>query len=194
MVAGLPSRRLLAVARKIALAGALSLLLSLLGIVVVFGGNALAQSLPGGASSIQETYQDWQVRCVSGEENASCVLTQRQVSQDTGQLLLALEFRTTEANGLAGTIAMPFGLRLGAGVTMQIDEGEPAGPLGFSTCLPGGCFVPLTTDEGVTSLLREGETLTLTAQLLDGRSILFNVSLNGFAAALDRIQAIEATM
>jgi len=89
---------------------------------------------------------------------------------------------------------MPFGLRLGAGVTLQIDDGEPTAPLAFSTCLPGGCLVPITTDEGVTNLLRQGETLRLTAQLLDGRSVLFTVSLNGFAAALDRMQAIEASM
>src|SRR5690606_16426609 len=97
MRAGLSSRRSLGIVGRVAVVWATSLLVTLLGSIGFYGSDALAQSLPGGASSIQETYQDWQVRCVSGEENASCVLTQRQVSQDTGQLLLALEFRTTEA-------------------------------------------------------------------------------------------------
>lgn len=166
---------------------------SLLGVLGFYSGSALAQSpLPGGASSLQETYEAWQVRCVSEAENASCLLMQRQVTRDTGQTLLTVELTATPSGGLSGAIALPLGLRLDAGVTLQVDDGEPTGPLPFSTCLPQGCLVPIAPDETIRTALREGETLRLAARLLDGRTINFSVSLNGFAAAEDRLQGLVA--
>lgn len=171
------------------------LLLGLLGIIGFYGTAAFAaSSLPGGASSLQETYEDWRVNCVSEEEGASCLLVQRQMTRDTGQLLLSVELTTTASGELSGVIALPLGLRLDAGVTLQVDDGELAGPLPFSTCLPQGCLVPIAPDETVRTALREGETLKLAARLLDGRTINFSVSLDGFAAAEDRLQNLMASM
>jgi len=55
-------------------------------------GTVLAQSLfsslPGGASSLRETYQDWQVACVMRTNTKTCGLSQMQTQQN-GQRVLA---------------------------------------------------------------------------------------------------------
>ncbi|MBN9047563.1 MAG: invasion associated locus B family protein [Rhizobiales bacterium] len=54
---------------------------------------ALAQAtpfLPGGASSLQETYQDWQVACRIANGTRLCAISQQQTQQN-GQRVLAIE-------------------------------------------------------------------------------------------------------
>lgn len=165
----------------------------LLGIVAFSGSAALAaSSLPGGASSLQEVYQDWRLSCVNGENGPSCRVVQEQVHQESGQRVLAVELVPTASGGLAGTFVLPLGLRLDAGVTVQVDDGEASQPLRFSTCLPGGCQVPVAADEATSAAWQAGETLKLAAQLMDGRTITFSVPLNGFAAAFDRARSLLA--
>jgi len=56
---------------------------------------ALAQdapSLPGGASSLQETFGDWRVACWVTDASRNCALSQQQARQN-GQRVLAIELR-----------------------------------------------------------------------------------------------------
>ncbi len=41
-----------------------------------------APTLPGGASSLQETYQDWHVACQVADNAKRCVLVQQQNQQN----------------------------------------------------------------------------------------------------------------
>lgn len=153
---------------------------------------ALAQdtsssSLPGGASSLQETYQDWRVACRLIEATKRCALSQQQARQD-GQRVLAIELQAGADNGVTGNLILPFGLLLDAGVTLQIDEQPAMAPLPFRTCLPAGCAVPITLDQAEVDALRAGTTLNLTAKAGDTeQDLALAISLNGFSTALDRI-------
>ncbi len=49
-----------------------------------------APSLPGGASSLQESYRDWRVTCRIAEATKRCALSQQQARQD-GQRVLAIK-------------------------------------------------------------------------------------------------------
>ncbi len=172
-----PSRRQLVVA----------LLLALPGSAV---GQAATSPLPGGASSLQETYRDWSVTCVQAEAGKRCVLSQQQTRQD-GRRVLAIELMPQPDGTVTGSLLLPFGLSLDAGVVIQVDEQAAQNPLRFSTCRPAGCFAPMTLDEAALASLRNGNMLQLHLRPIDAdQAVTLGISLKGFAAALERTRAL----
>lgn len=159
-------------------------------IAVVIGiGVAAAENkieLPGGASSLRETYQDWIVSCQIVSNTKLCSLSQEQ-QQQNGQRVLAIELQSSAANEASGVAVMPFGLKLNQGVKLQIDEQEELPAVAFSTCLPAGCILPVSLDAKQIASARAGQALKLKAASVDGREMNFSVSLKGFSAALDRL-------
>lgn len=159
-------------------------------------GAVLAQdtpSLPAGVSSIQETYQDWRVFCQVLEATKHCALSHQQVQQD-GQRVLAIELQAGADDAITGNLVLPFGLLLNAGVTLQVDDQPAMSPLSFRTCLPVGCVAPLDLDQSSVAALRAGTTLSLMVQANDTeQDFAFAISLNGFTAGLDRVEALMAS-
>jgi invasion protein IalB len=156
-------------------------------------GGASAQeqaTLPGGASLLQETYDDWIVSCVQ-REGKHCLLQHRQ-NQQNGQRILAIEVGAgADGKTATGTLVMPFGLVLDAGVSLQVDEKTAEAPLPFSTCLPAGCVVPLSFDGAFLAALRTGSTLKTMVTAADAKEpISFSVPLKGFSAAFDRVTTL----
>lgn len=148
-------------------------------------------ALPNGATSLNETYQDWVVLCAATDKGRACVMTQQQHKQDTGQLVLAAEFTQISKDTVQGSLVMPFGLKLADGVTMQIDDGPVSKPLPFFTCLPAGCIVPFSFDATTVKALRSGSVAKLVAKAHDsGQNVQLGISLKGFASAQDRVLAL----
>jgi len=142
-------------------------------------------SLPGGASSLQETYQDWRVTCRIANGAKMCAISQQQV-QKNGQRVLAVELSAPSGNRVSGTLILPFGLALETGVTFQIDDQPVMQPMRFRTCVPAGCLVSVTFDGPALMALRSGTMLKIRAVADGGAAAPFSISLQGFAAALDR--------
>ena len=158
---------------------------------VAFSASAPAEDafkLPGGASSLQETYQDWSLSCLSTPQ-VVCTISQQQTQQD-GRRVLAVELQNTSGEAVSGTLVLPFGLHLDLGTTLQIDDAAALKPLRFSTCLPAGCLVPLSFDAKTVAALRAGSMLHVKAQSIDARELTFSISLKGFASALERLKAL----
>ncbi len=151
------------------------------------GAPTAAAQLPNGASSINETYADWTVDCRIAESQKLCVLSQAQGNNQTGQRSFAIELRTPKEGKTEGTILMPFGLKLDAGAILKLDDNNLGQGLRFSTCVPQGCLLPVSFPTVATDAMKTGKTLTVASlNLANGEAVTFNVSLNGFAAALDR--------
>lgn len=146
---------------------------------------AASASLPGGASSLNETYKDWRVVCAQQGGTKRCVLSQIQMQQ-SGQRVLAIELNALAGSTVAGVLVLPFGLSLDAGVAFQIDEKLTVQPMRFRTCLPSGCLVAVSFDAPMVVALRTGTALKIRATADDGAAAPFSISLQGFAAALDR--------
>ncbi len=148
--------------------------------------------LPGGASSIQESYEDWQVLCGVANNAKQCTIQQTQAETKTGQRVLAVSLVPAADGGSSGNLIMPFGLQFDAGVSLALDAGANGKPLPFKTCIPAGCLVPLTLDANTITALKAGKQLKLTAKSIDAnvKPLVFTVSLKGFGAALDRAAAI----
>jgi invasion protein IalB len=156
------------------------------------GNNAPASapapaSSPGGATSINETYQDWGVACAAQQSGVKrCAVTQIQ-TMNTGQRVLAVEMSASQNSGVTGLLVLPFGLLLREGVTFQIDDRPAMAALGFLTCLPAGCLVPFSFDAATTAALRGGTALKVKATAADaGKEAPFSIPLAGLSTALDR--------
>lgn len=152
-----------------------------------------AASLPGGASSLTETYGNWTVNCIvqkqAENQKVLCSMSQQQVD-DKRQRALAIELSPADKNGAAGAFVLPFGLNLASGATLQIDETPAEKPLAFTTCLPAGCIVPVNFDAAKADALGKGQNLSVLAQAVDGNQIKLNVPLDGFSAALKRTREL----
>jgi len=151
------------------------------------GAPAAAPSTP----TVNETFQNWRVICMpqpAGKQR--CGVSQGQV-QKSGQRLLAIELGAPTAGAMGGALVLPFGLALYPGVVLQID-GKPVGqPLGFRTCLPVGCVVPLNFDAATIAALGTGAALQVKAKADGGEEAAFSIPLQGFAAAVDRLAALS---
>jgi len=145
--------------------------------------------LPGGASSLNETYRDWRVVCVQQDAGKRCAFSQILARQD-GQRILAIELDAPDGDRLSGRLVLPFGLSIDAGVTLQVDDGAPMPPLRFRTCMPGGCIVDVRFDAPTLGALRAGATLKVSALADGGATVPFSISLQGFGTALDRVEAL----
>jgi invasion protein IalB len=154
---------------------------------------AAKPQLPGGASALSETHGDWIVNCQIAGTVKTCSLSHQQFNKQSGQRLLAIELSSKTGQDAAGTMALPFGLALANGVSLEIDDKKLEGTLQFNTCQPAGCLVPVTFDADTTSLLQNGTTLKINATAADtAQPIAFSVSLNGFAGALARTADLSA--
>lgn len=152
-----------------------------------------AASLPGGASSLTETYGSWTVTCLVQKQTENqkvlCSISQQQVD-DKRQRALAIELSPAEKNSATGAIVLPFGLKLSAGAALQIDENPADKPIAYTTCLPGGCIIPVNFDSAKADALGKGQNLSVLAQAVDGNAIKLNVPLEGLAAALKRTREL----
>ncbi|MGH6762114.1 MAG: invasion associated locus B family protein [Phyllobacterium sp.] len=150
-------------------------------------------SLPGGATSLQESHGDWSVVCAvqaQGEQKAKlCALTQQQTDQNSRQRVLTVELRPV-GDAVEGVLILPFGLALAKGAALQIDEQPAAEPSPFRTCLPSGCIVDVSLDAKTLAVLKKGTTLKLNVVADGGKETQLGIPLNGFAAAVDRTKAL----
>lgn len=153
---------------------------------------AIAQEtgLPGGASSLQETYDDWQVNCSTQAATVACAMIQNQIDNQSRQRVLAVEINKVAGDSASGLLLLPFGLALSQPVSLQVDEGPATAPIPIRTCLPAGCIVPIAFDGGMLGALKAGTAVKISAVADGGNPTNFSVSLKGFSKALDRVAAL----
>lgn len=155
--------------------------------------QADAGLFPGGATSVRETYQAWQVVCGASEGAKQCRMVQEQRQRETRQRILAVELQSSE-RGLDGLLVLPFGLALSQGVNLRVDGTPVQEAVPFKTCLPSGCVVSVSFDHRVVDLMARGAILSIEAAADEGGGVEFQVSLSGFSAAKDRIVSLLGAM
>lgn len=146
--------------------------------------------LPNGASSLQETYGDWQVACLAQAGDKRCGALQEQTNAQTRQRIFAMEAAPI-GDRIEAVLVMSFGLALDQGVTLQIDDFPPRPALKFRTCVAGGCLVPVAFDANQSALLKGAKVLKAKVTVDGGGEMEFSLSLNGLATALERVAALR---
>jgi len=87
---------------------------------------------------------------------------------------------------------LPFGLALNQGITLAIDEQETTVALGFSTCLPAGCLVPIGFATESMEAIGAASRLNITATISDsGDSITLTVNM---AAKVLRLMVLHTNL
>ncbi|MCX5616919.1 invasion associated locus B family protein [Bombella sp. TMW 2.2559] len=171
------------------------LLGGLCGLTFLLGASAHATlNLSNNPSVLLERYQDWQVVCqtpsaVSGGRGKQCFARQQVLDSQSHRLVMSIRL---EPDGVQvrGLVTVPFGLDLVRGVTLT-NASEPVGDsYAFSTCLPMGCFVPLSFDERQWSTLLKEKRAVLTAMTFSGQPMKLFFSTQGLAHALQRIRVL----
>ena len=152
--------------------------------------TAPASTLPGGASSLQETYQDWQVTCVQQAPTKRCVLSQQQIDPQSKQRVVVIEIGAIAADKIEGSLVLPFGLALDRGAVLQIDDGPIGQPLRFRTCLATGCIVAVSLDAATVAAMRKGTSLKIKLVSDAGQELPLTLPLKGFSEALARTTAL----
>jgi len=149
--------------------------------------------LPGGASSLQENFEDWSIVCTQAASGPVCALTQVQVDSQSQQRMLAVELKVQANDQISGAVVLPFGLAVARGVTLQFDDGSASATMPFRTCVPAGCLVPLSFSGTSLASLKQAKVLNVNAVAAEGEGpVKIPISLKGFSAALLRIAAISA--
>lgn len=144
------------------------------------------QTLPGGASQLQETHGDWRVTCAQQNDQRICSFSQQQADKDSRQLVVGIELKAISTDTAEGTIVLPFGLAVDKPVTLHLDD-APGKALPFRTCLPIGCIVVVSFDATTVAMLKKGTALSVKATTANTtQEASFKISLNGFASALAR--------
>lgn len=148
---------------------------------------------PWGVDELHEVHGDWLVVGVIHSNRTltrkSCAIIQERIDTQTGERLLLIELRP-DAGRLNATLVLPFGLLFRKGVALQIDDGNRTPAVPFSKVLPLGRFVDLDIDAPRILRLKSGKILYVHAVTADNeRPITFDIPLNGFAAALARVES-----
>lgn len=161
-------------------------------LVTTIGHGALAQETSEGDTSENtgpnveiDQYQDWVLRCEnSSQENTrSCVLFQRLVMQDTGQVVLQATMalpKDPEESPLA-VFTLPLGIYLPYGAEITVDDGQPV-TAGIETCIQRGCTSVLPLDDELLEQMRSGQKMRIRVKQNEEKNLDFELSLNGFTA------------
>lgn len=154
---------------------------------VFLAGQAFAQSSP---EVEQPAPMPWSSSCSSAgrSEPLDCTMQQRVVVTQTGQLLVALTIRVSQAGTQPRLVAqVPFGLELSDGLKILLAEAA-IGHLPFRTCNDGGCYAEAAVSDEMIAQLSANKTVDVAIRDVAGREIKIPVSLSGFADAFARIR------
>ena len=147
--------------------------------------------MPGGASSLVETYEDWGVICRAPGDLTSCLARQVQSNNQTKQVVLTAEIAKLPDGKFAGALMLPLGLSLAQGAQLKLADTPLGSARPFSTCLPQGCLVPLDITDDVIAKLKAGSAITVAVTTAaPAQPLTFTVSLKGLSGALNRVNEL----
>ena len=155
-----------------------------------FAETGKTAALPGGASSVQESYDDWTVSCRVSDARKSCMILQA-LGRSSGKTVLSLELIPLSETQAEGILLSPFGLKLSDGVKLSVDGKPFAKPLPFMTCVEAGCIVPVALEADQLGQLKSGKELLVSAtNASSGAAVELKLSLSGLKTAFDRARTL----
>jgi len=158
-----------------------------------------ADAVPGiGEAYTEATHGDWEQRCVRTEDGADpCQLYQLLKDEEGNAVAEFSLFGLPEGEQAAagGTIMTPLETLLPEAILMQVDSGE-AKRYGFTFCAPIGCVARVGfTDAEIESFKRGNKaTMAITPMAAPDRKVQLNISLKGFTAGYDAVNAANADL
>lgn len=159
--------------------------------------TAPAQSAEAvGSTYTEETFGDWQQRCVRTEDgNDPCQLYQLLRDEQGNAVAEISMFALPEGQEAAAgaTIITPLETLLTRQITLAIDSGA-AKRYPFDFCAQQGCFARVGFTDADVQAFKRGATATVTIvpAAAPDQEIALDVSLSGFTAGYDAVDAANA--
>jgi invasion protein IalB len=140
---------------------------------------------------VRDTFGDWQVRCAP--EGDECFMYQLALDMKKNPVAeVSILKLPEEAEAAAGvTVVTPLGTLLPTGLGLQVDGGEQRKyPFGY--CIQVGCFARFGLAQPSLDALKRGKSgkLTLVSVAQPNAPLTLDLSLSGFTAAYDSLQAL----
>lgn len=153
---------------------------------------AVAPTSPAAPQEVlRETHGDWNIICSTDGED--CVMAQTGTDAEGREVMEVrvrrLEPRTQENVTIVAAIqiAVPIGVILPPGVSLQIDGGKKL-PAAYRACNPNACLVQEPVDEGLVDLLKRGAAAVFTLVAPPTNEVPVEISLTGFTAAYNSLE------
>lgn len=146
------------------------------------------------AVEVVATHGGWTVQCEDmggGQSARMCVMVQRTRNDKNLAATLSLVFVKTKPGGAVNQmrIAVPIGVFLPAGVTVEIDGNAPD-RLQFSRCLPQVCVAFADATAKLLDKFRNGKSASFNYYEAPGLGLPSAMPLAGFAEALAELEKL----
>lgn len=135
----------------------------------------------------------WAINCSSGSSTAElqCQVSQNLTEAKTGQRVLTVTVRRDKGNGsLAMLLALPHGLFLPSGASYQIDQGQKT-TVAIQTSDQNGAYAAAPLSPDLIKAMKSGTNLNIGMESVTRKPVTIPVSLAGFTAAIDKLEAIK---
>jgi invasion protein IalB len=153
---------------------------------------AMAEDAQPGAAKPADA-NPWVVNCASGSTGTElqCQVSQNLSEAKSGQRVLTVTVRRQEnAAGFAMLLALPHGLFLPSGASYRIDSGKKS-TVAIQTCDQNGAYAAMPLAPELVKAMRSGTTLNIDMESVTRKPVTIPVSLKGFGAAIDKLQATK---
>lgn len=158
-----------------------------------------ADAAPGiGEAYTEATHGDWQQRCVRTEDGSDPCQLYQLLKDDEGNPVAEFSlFGLPEGEQAAagGTIMTPLETLLPEAILMQVDTGE-AKRYAFTFCAPIGCVARVGFTDAEIEAFKRGNkaTMAISPMAAPDRKVQLNISLKGFTAGYDAVNAANADL
>jgi invasion protein IalB len=156
------------------------------------GDLAFAQETPK-AEALEKPVNAWVVNCASGASGGAleCQMSQNLTEAKTGQRVLTVTIRKQAKDGaMAMLLALPHGLFIPSGASYQIDAGEKKA-VAIQTSDQNGAYAAVPLDAALITALKTGTNLNIGMESVTRKPVAIPLSLNGFTAAIDKLDAVQ---
>ena len=142
----------------------------------------------------KSTLPIWQVACSNQNVTGRllCRTEQALFVTKTRQRIIgvAFEVNNDKALPLKARIHLPHGIKLAAGVQLWVDDGKKR-PLEITYADADGSYAVFPVDEALAAELKKGQILRMQVEALAGNKTIFELKLEGIAAALKYVEAFK---
>lgn len=161
-------------------------------LLVLLLGSACCAPLAQQAPAVDESsHGAWTLRCeqVDGDASAECIMHQNLVLKTGGQPVLQFAIGLAPDDDTPTVVLkLPLGIYLPPGITVRIDDGQPA-TFPVERCDPDGCQAIMKLRPATVRQLREGQRLEIIVHDSERVPLTMPLSLDGFARAFDELSA-----
>jgi invasion protein IalB len=158
---------------------------------LIAAGAALA--LPMNAATAAEPgqkFKAWEVKCESGKDDVQVCHIFQEVSEPNNKqklLHIAIGYLPEKPDKPVAFVTVPLGVLLPAGISLQIDGGDPV-RIPLEVCLPTGCRSGFALNDKLLAAMKNGVTAKFTFYDMARQEAVASVSLSGFTAGITAVK------